>query len=61
MVKQWFTEFHWIRINTGNAERSGSPSEVDTPQTIVENSRYGVGLSEIESARDPESHIYIDR
>ena len=34
MIKKWFTEFRCGRTSTENAERSGRPVEVSTPETI---------------------------
>ena len=34
MVKKWFTEFRCGRTSTKDAERSGRPVEVSTPETI---------------------------
>ncbi|QQP58373.1 Putative mariner transposase [Caligus rogercresseyi] len=37
MVKKWFTEFRCGRTSTIDAERSGRPVEVATPETIQKN------------------------
>ncbi|XP_025154465.1 uncharacterized protein LOC112588509 [Harpegnathos saltator] len=34
MVKKWFTEFRCGRTSTSNAERSGRPKEVVTPEIV---------------------------
>ena len=34
MVHKWFTEFHWGRISTSDAERLGRPKEVTSQELI---------------------------
>lgn len=41
-VKKWFTNFHCGYTNTYDAEHSGRPTEVSTPETI-KIPRYSVG------------------
>ena len=50
MVKKWFTDFRCGRTRTNDAERSGRPIEVSTPENVEKNPRYGVGQPKSKSA-----------